>query len=175
MKYLYAPWRSNYVKNIFKGKTEKTTEEECNFCQKINENDLTQHFIFRKFNYHMVMLNLFPYNAGHLLIVYLGHKSSLEQIGKEARIELIELTNQCINILQSVMKANGINVGTNLGKAAGAGIPSHLHTHVLPRWYGDTNFLPLLAQTKQISVDLKKIYAELKPYFETITLSTGKE
>jgi ATP adenylyltransferase len=170
MKILYAPWRSSYVHGMVQGKTENTTQQECIFCNQITLQEDEKHFIFRRFNYNIIMLNIFPYNAGHLLIVSLEHTNCLTNSSKAARIELIELTHECITILNKALKADGINVGINLGKAAGAGIPSHLHEHVLPRWTGDTNFLPLLAETKQISVDLKKLYRQLKPYFEAISL-----
>ncbi len=170
MKHLYAPWRNKYVTDKVHGKTKNALKEECIFCQKINEQNDQKHFIFRKFNHFAIMLNLYPYNAGHLLIVSLDHKNCLDDLLPEARKELIELTNTSIQILQKVMSAEGINVGMNFGKASGASIPSHFHTHVLPRWLGDTNFLPLLAETKQISVDLKKLYQELKPHFATLKI-----
>ncbi len=169
MKILYAPWRSNYVQDVVRGKTEEAPKKECVFCSQIAIKKDEKHFIFRRFNYHMIMLNLYPYNAGHLLIVSLEHTNVLKNSSKQARSELIELTHESINILTNVMNADGINVGINIGKAAGAGLPAHLHEHVLPRWIGDTNFLPLLAETKQISVDLKKIYLKLKPHFEAIS------
>jgi ATP adenylyltransferase len=162
MKHLYAPWRSNYVTDVVHGKNDKIEKEDCIFCANLADNNDEKHFIFKRFTHHAIMLNLYPYNAGHLLIISLDHKKNLEELSKEARIELIELTNSCINILTDVLKAQGVNVGFNIGKASGAGIPSHFHQHVLPRWIGDTNFLPLLANTKQISIDLNEIYKKLK-------------
>lgn len=166
MKNLYAPWRKKYVKQVTQGKTEYTKKEECPFCVQLAENQDEKNFIFRRFAYHAIMLNLYPYNPGHLLIVTLEHKRHINQLITEARTELIELINKSVNILEKDAGAQGINVGLNLGKASGAGIPAHVHTHVLPRWIGDTNFLPLLAQTKQISVDLKELYQELYKYFQ---------
>lgn len=168
MKHLYAPWRKSYVQDVIRGKNEKTTKDECIFCTKLAAHDDEKHFIFKRFKHHAVMLNLYPYNAGHLLIVSLDHKNCLKDLSKEARSELIELTNTCINIVTEGLKAQGVNVGLNIGKASGAGIPNHFHQHVLPRWQGDTNFLPLLADTKQISVDLKEIFKQLKPLFDSI-------
>lgn len=171
MKHLYAPWRNKYVKGDVRGKTENALKEECAFCQKIDEGDDEKHFIFRRFDHFVAMLNLYPYNAGHLLLVALDHKNCLKDLSPEARKELMELTNASIEVLQKVMNAQGINVGINIGKAAGASIPAHLHAHILPRWIGDTNFLPTLGETKQISVDLNELYQELKPHFEQLTLS----
>jgi ATP adenylyltransferase len=116
----------------------------------------------------VVMLNRFPYNAGHLLILPYAHKAGLNELSKEDRQELTELTNASIEIVKRELTCDGVNIGANLGKAAGAGIPSHLHMHILPRFLGDTNFLPTLADTKQISFDLGKIYTRLKPHFEQL-------
>ncbi|MGE4168474.1 MAG: HIT domain-containing protein [Candidatus Babeliales bacterium] len=169
MKHLYAPWRKKYVEDIVHGKKEKTEEGECPFCLKILSHEDEKNFILARFKYFTIMLNLYPYNAGHILIVSNDHKNCLKNISAQARHELMELTNESINILTDVLKAEGINVGLNIGKASGAGIPAHLHQHVLPRWVGDTNFLPLLAHTKQISVDLEELFLKLKPYFEKLT------
>lgn len=170
MKYLYAPWRKNYVTDVVLGKEENTDKQECPFCKKLEAQDDANHYILGRYKHHAVLLNLFPYNAGHLLIVSLEHKNCLKELSKEAREELIELTNHSVNILTDILKAQGVNVGLNIGKASGAGIPSHLHQHVLPRWIGDTNFLPLLAETKQISVNLDDLYKQLKPHFESLKL-----
>lgn len=170
MKLLYAPWRNKYVDTIEKGKMENSSKEDCVFCAIIKDHDDKKHFVFRRFTHHVIMLNTYPYNAGHLLIVSLEHVKDLKDVSPEARHELIDLTNESIKILTSAMKAEGINVGINLGKTAGAGIPSHFHQHILPRWPGDTNFLPLLAETKQISVDLIAIYKMLKPHFDNLAL-----
>ncbi len=168
MHYLFAPWRSKYAQDTGNTKTEKTTEKECVFCTMLKENNDKKNLILRRFDHNFVMLNQFPYNAGHLLIMPLEHKAALYKVSKKARTELMELTNKSIEILHDVLKAQGINVGINFGKIAGAGIPSHFHLHVLPRWQGDTNFLPTLSNTKQISFDLNDMYKQLKPSFATI-------
>ncbi len=107
-----------------------------------------------------------PYNTGHLLIIPFRHVKDLHELTESELTEFGFLTAQSTKILQEQMKCDGINMGMNLGKAAGAGIPAHLHEHILPRWTGDTNFLPLLAETKTISIDLVKVYNDLKPYFD---------
>lgn len=163
MNYLYAPWRSKYVKEL--GKSDDTKAENCIFCNNITEQQDEKNFILKRFMHHVVMLNKYPYNAGHLMIIPFAHKPSLEDFSMEQRSELIELTTMCATTLKKILKAEGINIGINLGKIAGAGMPAHLHLHVLPRWQGDTNFLPLLAETKQISVDLESIYNQLKNCF----------
>ena len=172
MKFLYAPWRDKYVKGSENTKKETTTTKECVFCSHFQEKNDEKHFILRRFNHSVVMINLFPYNAGHLLIMPLMHTSRLDRVTKETRIELSELTMYSIKILTTVLDAEGINTGTNFGKAAGAGIPSHFHNHILPRWSGDTGFLSLIGETKQISFDLHAIYKKLKPAFDEIDQNT---
>ena len=112
------------------------------------------------------MLNKYPYNAGHLLILPIRHVALLSDLEKNERAELMELVNMSVNIVSATLGNHGLNIGINLGKAAGAGIPSHLHTHILPRWDGDTNFMPAIAKTKVISFDLSDIYEKLKKEFD---------
>jgi ATP adenylyltransferase len=168
MKRLYAPWRNNYTKKIASPSKDDPSEDACVFCRQLKENKDTDYFILKRFKHTVVMLNLYPYNAGHLLLLPLDHCPDFTTMSPEARCEMMELIMVSTQILQETLKAPGINVGLNLGKAAGAGIPSHLHMHVIPRWPGDTNFLPLIADTKQVSVDLHKMYAQLLPAFEKI-------
>ena len=168
MEYLYAPWRSAYTEDVVRTKEENTSAGECVFCQKLAGNADEQHFILRRFKHTVVLLNLFPYNAGHLLVMPLQHCAALDALDTETQQEMIWLVSKSTRILEDVLGAQGINIGLNLGKAAGAGVPSHLHMHVLPRWSGDTNFLPILAETKQVSFDLNKIYAKLKPAFDAL-------
>lgn len=161
MKQLYAPWRKNYIKgNGNKG-------DVCVFCQQQKESNDAKNFIIKRFQHCFAMLNIFPYNAGHILIIPYEHQPSLEQLLPEARAEMMEITAQSITIFKKILKAEGINVGINIGgKSAGGSIPEHLHLHVLPRWLGDTNFLITLAETKQISLDLHEIYQKLHEAFQ---------
>jgi ATP adenylyltransferase len=165
MNRLYTPWRESYATSADDTKQTNAPADNCVFCSQIAENNDAHNWILRRFNYSFVILNKFPYNAGHLLILPLKHTAHLEDLSKEVRTEIMEVTALSCAIIKEQTKAEGINVGINLGKAAGAGIPSHLHVHVLPRWQGDTNFLPALANTKIISFDLQKIYADLKTKF----------
>jgi ATP adenylyltransferase len=168
MKRLYAPWRNDYTKKVTDSKDEIVTQDECVFCQQFKENKDTTYFIVRRFTHTVVMLNLYPYNAGHILILPLKHYPDLHAMSPQERFELMELITITTELLKKALHAQGINVGLNLGKAAGAGIPSHLHMHIIPRWIGDTNFFPLIAETKQISTDLHEIYKQLLPYFHEI-------
>ncbi|MBN1549197.1 HIT domain-containing protein [Candidatus Babeliales bacterium] len=166
MKKLYAPWRNTYTQEEALKNKDDDPQSACVFCKKLAENEDRKHYILERFRHCTVLLNLYPYNAGHLLIITNEHHANLNSLSPAARTELIELTNSCIEILKTALGCHGTNVGLNLGKIAGAGIPAHLHMHILPRWLGDTNFLPTLTDTKAISFDLNDIYNELKPYFE---------
>lgn len=169
MKRLYTPWRSSYAQDAGKTKQPDTTQENCVFCIQLKDphND-AKNFILMREKYHAIFLNKYPYNAGHVMVIPYTHTPELNGLSPEARIELIELTNACCIIVEQTLTAHGINVGINLGKSAGAGIPSHLHLHVLPRYDGDTNFLPTLADTKIVSFDLAEMYQHLKPAFDAI-------
>jgi len=170
MNNLYAPWRSEYTTSTARTKNEDTTQEECVFCTILQEDNDEQHFLLRRFEHSFVILNQYPYNAGHILILPNEHQANLEDLSSQARCELMELSNASITALKKIMKPEAFNIGLNLGKAAGGSIPEHLHMHVLPRWGGDTNFLPALAQTKAISCDLVKVYQDLKSELDRIQL-----
>ena len=164
MKKLYCPWRSKYIEGV----KEEKGKSECVFCNKIKSQKLDEHYILYKTKHSVVMLNLYPYNAGHLLIIPVKHCSDISLLSKPSRQDLMEKINECTQILQKSLECQGVNIGINLGKAAGAGIPEHFHIHILPRWEGDTNFMPTLADTKQISCDLNDIYKKLKPEFDKL-------
>jgi len=170
MRRLYAPWRSEYSGKVAAGKKEGATPDNCPFCTQLQENQDEKNFILKRFDHSFVMLNKYPYNAGHILILPKKHVAKLSDLSKEARIELMELQSASIDILFSTLKNHGLNVGINHGKLGGAGIPSHLHIHVLPRWEGDTNFMTALTETRVISFDLHKTYEQLKAAFEKVAL-----
>jgi diadenosine tetraphosphate (Ap4A) HIT family hydrolase len=164
MDRLYAPWRTKYVRGIHSGKKEDGAEV-CPFCEQYAAQKDLYYGILLRAKYHFVMMNAYPYSGGHLLIISNEHTPGIEEFSPEVRAELIELTALSSSILKKELNAQGINLGANLGKAAGAGIPAHFHFHVLPRWVGDTNFFPLIGETKQIGTDLKQIYDQLLPAF----------
>lgn len=169
MDILYAPWRDKYVKHS--KNQDGLSKETCVFCDKfLSENTDNQEFVLKKTKHAFVVLNLYPYNGGHLLILPIQHIANLEDLSKEVRVELMELMTASIGIMKAVLKAEGVNAGLNLGRASGAGIPAHLHLHVLPRWFGDTSFITTIGQTKNVSVDLEKIYNDLKPAFQALEI-----
>ncbi len=158
MEHLYAPWRSKYIR-------EKITPSGCPLCLASPEED-GQKFVIKRFKHVYVMLNLYPYNAGHLMVIPFEHTGNLTDLTPETQAELMHVAAICCTILEKELKTDGFNVGLNMGgKASGGTIPEHLHLHVLPRFYGDTNFLPLLSDTKQISHDLPQLYERLKQVF----------
>jgi len=168
MKTLYAPWRTSYIKSLTP-KREKN-KNDCVFCQNIEDTDDAKNYILKRFPRTIVILNLYPYNPGHLMVLPHEHKPDLISIDAATRTEIIEVATQTIELLKKTITPDGFNTGLNLGTASGGGIPSHLHYHILPRWNGDTNFLPLLADTKVIGVDLNELYHQLKPLAEQMKL-----
>lgn len=172
MKKMYAPWRHNYVtKPRDKSKPkDKVTQDECVFCHKFREVDDAKHLIIRRFERCAVVMNYYPYNAGHLMVLPLEHKPTLESLDRATRSEIMEAVTWTSKILHELLKCDGMNIGINMGIAGGGGIPSHLHIHALPRWVGDTNFLTTLGQVNVISTDFFKLYDELHKAFAVITL-----
>ena len=166
MKHLYAPWRQKYSKE----NKESIKKEGCPFCEKfkLSDSEDAKSYILKRFKHNAVILNLYPYNAGHLMVIPYEHKAQLHELSNDTLNELMQLTSKSSEILQQELGAEGINIGLNLGRNAGGGIPQHLHMHVLPRWQGDTNFLAVLADTKPISFDLNEIYKDLLPYFKEL-------
>ncbi len=165
MDKLWSPWRSNYIKS-FKVKDE---DEGCVFCYaaKLDMND-DRSLVVNKGEYCFVMLNLYPYNSGHLMVIPYRHLSDITKLNKEEFAEITKLITQSKKALEHLMKPQGFNIGANIGKAAGAGIDQHIHFHVLPRWIGDTNFMPALGEVKVISQDLLETKDELIKAFDEI-------
>ena len=170
MKMLYAPWRENYTTDDARGPKgeDKTPDDLCIFCDQLKQHKDDEYFILARYKHTYIILNRYPYNAGHLLILPLAHEDKLEQLSTQTRAELMELISKSSRILEQELGAKGINVGLNMGKAAGAGLPSHLHFHVLPRWIGDTNFLPTLGKVKTVSIDIETVFKKLKPHFKKL-------
>ncbi|HEX2978471.1 MAG TPA: HIT domain-containing protein [Candidatus Babeliales bacterium] len=164
MEKLYSPWRNSYVRGVH-GEKKDGNENDCPFCAQYAAHNDAYYGILLRAKHHFVMMNAYPYSGGHLLITSNEHTPGIEEFSKESRAELMELASFASAVLKKELNAQGVNLGANLGKAAGAGIPAHFHFHVLPRWIGDTNFFPLIGETKQVGTDLKKIYEQLLPEF----------
>lgn len=166
---LYAPWRDKYINSCSQKKNK--SGDSCVFCEIWNaQGKDDEMYVLARYRHVMVVLNAYPYAGGHLLVVPASHVSDLDLCSSEVRAEIMEIVSAGSAILKKSLGAMGVNIGINAGKAAGAGIPSHIHVHLVPRWDGDTNFLPVIGQTKQISVDLGRVYSQLKEPFQKIKL-----
>lgn len=161
MKQLWAPWRMTYIE-------EGAKEEGCIFCAKFQTTDLRAGLVLAHTAHTVVMLNKYPYNNGHLLLAPKRHESSLEQLPADDFIDLNEVLRRSIEIVRDVFHPGGLNVGMNLGKCAGAGIEAHLHWHVVPRWEGDTNFMPVIGDTRVMPQHLLDSYDRLRPKFQNL-------
>ncbi|MCJ7443454.1 MAG: HIT domain-containing protein [Methanotrichaceae archaeon] len=153
MENLWAPWRMDYILS--------KKPLGCIFCDKPNENKDKDNLILFRGKNHFIILNAFPYNNGHMMIVPYRHISSLGGLSSVERTEILDLADLAVNILSNAMKPDGFNLGINMGQAAGAGIADHVHLHVVPRWNGDTNFMPVLNDTRVISEHLEATYDKL--------------
>jgi ATP adenylyltransferase len=151
---LWAPWRLSYVATA---KAPGPTDA-CFICAGLAEEDDRRNLIVLRAPHSVVVLNRFPYNNGHLLVAPRAHKGRLDELTPEEMLEVQETLRRMVRLLDELMHPDGYNVGLNLGHAAGAGLPGHLHWHVVPRWHGDTNFMPVVADTKVIVQSLDALY-----------------
>lgn len=158
--HLWAPWRAGFVL----GKKETG----CVFCKRLAMPDTIKNLILYRGERVFVILNKFPYNSGHTLIVPNRHVGQLERLSRFEADELMALTQAAVAVIKRVMKPNSMNLGMNLGRGAGAGVPGHLHMHIVPRWRGDTNFMPVIGETKVISVPLEPVYEQLRREFKRL-------
>lgn len=142
--------------------------EECIFCAALQQNDGLENQIIRRETYSFVILNRFPYNNGHLMVVPFDHQPSLDLLSPNARQEIMELTSQTLEVLRLVYQPQGFNIGVNIGAAAGAGVAEHVHVHILPRWTGDTNFMTAVAETRVIPEDLGSTYQRIAAGWQKI-------
>ncbi len=160
---LWAPWRMKYIDGI-----DNNDNGGCIFCDKIQENDDKNNYILYRGKACYIIMNIFPYNNGHLMIVPYQHTCEMEDLGDETQLEMMKTVELVIAAFKSTMRPDGFNVGMNLGRTAGAGIADHLHIHVVPRWNGDTNFMPIIGCTKVISESLEDTYEKLYQAIEHI-------
>ncbi len=159
MKRLWAPWRIDYILD--------KKEKGCIFCQKSKEDKDEENYILLRGEKCLVMLNAFPYNNGHLMIAPYRHIASIENLREEEAVEIMKILSRMTLLLKEVMHPDGFNIGVNLGDVAGAGIVDHLHFHIVPRWKGDCNFMPVLSDTKVISEALQQTYRKLRENLNT--------
>lgn len=154
MDILWAPWRLAYVG----APKPPAAGDDCFLCRGLTLSDDRVQLLAHRGEQCVVYLNRFPYNNGHLLVAPRSHKASLEELNSAEMLEVHETLRRMVRALDRLMKPDGYNIGLNLGRAAGAGVPGHLHWHIVPRWNGDTNFMPILSDTKVIVQSLDAFY-----------------
>jgi ATP adenylyltransferase len=162
MDNLWAPWRIDYILS--------KKPKGCIFCDKLIENNDKENLILFRGKHHFIILNAYPYNNGHMMIVPFKHISSLKGWTPEERQEMMELADLAVVILKKAMNPDGFNLGINMGQTAGAGIEDHIHLHVVPRWKGDTNFMPVLSDTRVVSEYLEASYNKLMEVLQLVLI-----
>jgi ATP adenylyltransferase len=158
MERLWAPWRMEYINYAREG------EGGCIFCELPAEGDDEKNYILTRGEKAFVILNKFPYNSGHLMIAPFRHVGEVEQLEDEEALDLDHLLQKSLKALKEAMSPDGFNIGMNLGRVAGAGVPDHVHWHVVPRWSGDTNFMPVVGETKVLPELLHESYRRLNVF-----------
>ncbi len=159
MERLWSPWRSQYVSRA-------DEDEGCFFCSHLEGLDDEDTGILWRGERTFVVLNAYPYNAGHVMVAPKRHIGDMGELEQDELHELIDVTQRSVANLGAALKPHGYNVGMNLGDVAGAGVPGHLHVHVVPRWGGDTNFMPVVGETKVLPEMLADTYAKMRPVFD---------
>jgi len=160
MNKLWAPWRIDYIRS--------PKEEGCVFCKKSKSTNYEDDLVLYKGEESFILMNLYPYSNGHIMVSPYKHTSDTNDLSPICNEEIMRLANESMNILRKKMNAEGFNFGANLGKAGGAGIEDHLHYHIVPRWNGDTNFMPVVGTTKVMVEGLNETWAILKSDFDEI-------
>ena len=161
MEKLWAPWREKFI--LCK------KQPGCFLCSTAKESKDSRNLILYRGEKCFVILNRYPYNTGHLMVAPFRHVGKLEELKEDETNELMKITQLCIKAIKKGMKPQGINLGMNLGKISGAGVADHLHLHIVPRWSGDTNFMPVVAETKVVSMSLSNVYRVLKRELKKLT------
>ncbi len=164
MDVLWSPWRYDYIKS---DKNEDAIESTgCVFCDILKSSASDEEkFILHRAEHNFIILNIYPYISGHIMVVPYKHIADIDKSSKQESDELMDLTKKCQSIIRSTYYPQGLNIGMNLGKAAGAGVAEHLHMHILPRWVGDANFMTAIGETRTIPESLQTTYEKLKDAF----------
>jgi ATP adenylyltransferase len=160
MERLWSPWRMEYIESAHDG------DVECIFCELLHREDDEKSFILTRERHAFALLNAFPYNPGHLMVAPVRHVGEFEELTDEEMRDGDGLLKRAVRALREEMAPDGFNIGMNLGRVAGAGVPGHVHWHVVPRWNGDTNFMPVVGHTRVLPESLDDTYRKLKPRFE---------
>src|SRR5215467_14550232 len=161
MDHLFTPWRYAYVSGAVKS-------SECLFCAKVRETDDVKAQIVHRGQHCFVTLNAFPYTSGHVMIVPYDHVDQLQKLAPPAAQEMMAMMQKTEEILRHLYHPDGLNLGMNLGQAAGAGVADHIHMHVLPRWIADANFMSVIGETRVNPEDLETTYKRIRAQFERL-------
>jgi len=153
--YLWTPWRYQYI-------TTSDKPGECVFCAAAKSSEDREMLVVHRAAANFVILNRFPYTSGHVMVVPVQHVATLEELSEEALVEMFRLARDCERHLRAIYRPEGLNLGMNIGKSAGAGIAGHLHLHILPRWTGDTNFMTVVGETRVLPEDLTVTWERLR-------------
>lgn len=163
METLWAPWRMEYILSA--------KDQECIFCTKPLEQDRRKALVLACTRESVVMMNRYPYANGHLMVAPLRHTADLYSLPDHEYADLGETLRRTVGLLNEALRPEGMNIGMNLGRCGGAGFEEHLHWHIVPRWVGDTNFMPMLAEVRVIPEHLEALYDRLHPVFASLTVS----
>jgi ATP adenylyltransferase len=158
MEHIWSPWRYHYIASADK-------QTGCVFCRIQQENSDRENLVVHRANLNFIVLNMFPYTSGHLMIVPYAHQAMLADVNQATTTEMMELAKRAQVALAAEYNPDGFNLGMNLGRSAGAGVADHIHLHVVPRWTGDANFVSVIGETRVLPEDLKTTYEKLKKHF----------
>ncbi|MBI5191683.1 MAG: HIT domain-containing protein [Nitrospirae bacterium] len=157
MKRLWAPWRLEYIL--------AKKEGGCVFCAAVDEDDDAKNYILHRAERCFVIMNIYPYNNGHMMVIPYEHVEDLESLPDETLAEMTVMTKHCCTVMRDAMNPHGFNIGANVGDAAGAGIKEHLHFHIVPRWHGDTNYMAVIDDCRVMPQHLRESFDQMKPGF----------
>jgi ATP adenylyltransferase len=160
MERLWSPWRMEYIEAAHED------DVDCIFCELPLEGNDEKNFILARARHAFAMLNAYPYNPGHLMVAPFRHVGELPELTDDELTDASHLLQRSVRAMREEMDPHGFNIGMNLGKVAGAGVPGHLHWHVVPRWNGDTNFMPVIGATRVLPESLDDTHKKLKPRFQ---------
>ena len=161
LKQLWSPWRMKYI--------QKTKTDECFLCKSLLVVDGPENLVVKRMADTYAILNQYPYTSGHLMVVPFEHVATLEELTQPTRAEMMELTSQCMTVLRKTYRPQAFNMGANIGEAAGAGVPGHVHIHIVPRWGGDTNFMSALGATRVLPEAIEDTYRRVREGFKSIS------
>jgi ATP adenylyltransferase len=155
MKRIWASWRMKYI-------SKANTETGCVFCIALAKKDDSHNLIVMRGERAFIILNKYPYTSGHVMVAPLAHKATIEDLDPDTRAEMMELASLCMTNLRKIYNPQAFNLGANIGEAAGAGVPGHVHLHIVPRWNGDTNFMSTVGEVRVLPEDIEDTYQRLR-------------